>query len=359
MLASRGSVSSKEKVNVKGSEKVSEKHKDKCLLCATAVKEEENGIQCELCEMWVHAKCEKINEEGFKVLSMDNIHWYCLGCNKGVGRVLSTVMKMQRSHDKMDSEIKEIQGNFKQHQEQVESELDGIKGGMEEIKNEMKVAKEAINELYAAIEQQREDQKKIETNEGLWSTIVGKHVEKQVDMKMDNMTGQLEEVHKTLTETSTQAKEERDKEERRNNIILYRVPESNKATYEDRKKEDQEFVTALIQQGLSIPEARVEDLRKAIRLGKKEAGKDRPLLIELPDRGTKNYMMERLQHLKNAEERFNKVVFAHDMTILERDECKKLVEEAKIKESEDHSGEWVYRVRGPPGQMKILKLRKR
>ena len=38
---------------------------------------------------------------------------------------------------------------------------------------------------------------------------------------------------------------------------------------------------------------------------------------------------------------------------------RRLVEEAKAKEEEDDSGEYLYRVRGPPGGLKIVKIRKR
>ena len=44
------------------------------------------------------------------------------------------------------------------------------------------------------------------------------------------------------------------------------------------------------------------------------------------------------------------------MTKLEREQCKKLVAEAKAQET---SGEFIFRVRGPPGAMKIVKLKKR
>jgi len=46
-------------------------------------------------------------------------------------------------------------------------------------------------------------------------------------------------------------------------------------------------------------------------------------------------------------------------TAKEREECKKLLAEAKQRASEDTSGEYIYRVRGPPGQMKITKFRLR
>ena len=40
---------------------------------------------------------------------------------------------------------------------------------------------------------------------------------------------------------------------------------------------------------------------------------------------------------------------AHDMTKIEREECKRLVAEAKCQNDEDTSGEYIYKVRGLPG----------
>jgi len=66
-------------------------------------------------------------------------------------------------------------------------------------------------------------------------------------------------------------------------------------------------------------------------------------------------IMESLYKLKHAEQHFKKVVVTHDMTKAERDECKRMVTEAKDKEAQDPSGEYIYRVRGLPGKMKIIK----
>jgi len=43
----------------------------------------------------------------------------------------------------------------------------------------------------------------------------------------------------------------------------------------------------------------------------------------------------------------------------EREQCKFLVESAKLKEQQEGQGEYIFRVRGPPSQMKIMRFRKR
>ena len=69
--------------------------------------------------------------------------------------------------------------------------------------------------------------------------------------------------------------------------------------------------------------------------------------------------MESLSKLKQSEQKFRQIVITHDMIKAEREQCKKLVAEARAMATDDTSGEYIYRVRGPPGDMKILKLRKR
>ena len=58
-------------------------------------------------------------------------------------------------------------------------------------------------------------------------------------------------------------------------------------------------------------------------------------------------------------EKFKEVVISHDLTKQERKECKRLVADAEDRESKDTSGEFIYRVRGPPGEMRVVKLPKR
>ena len=48
----------------------------------------------------------------------------------------------------------------------------------------------------------------------------------------------------------------------------------------------------------------------------------------------------------------------HDMTKTEREETKHLVDKAREMNKQDHMGEWFYKVRGPPWEKKILKIRK-
>jgi len=45
--------------------------------------------------------------------------------------------------------------------------------------------------------------------------------------------------------------------------------------------------------------------------------------------------------------------------VIEREQCKRLVSEAKSMTEDDTSGEYIYRVRGIPGKMRIVEIRVR
>ena len=47
------------------------------------------------------------------------------------------------------------------------------------------------------------------------------------------------------------------------------------------------------------------------------------------------------------------------MTRTEREVCRKLVADAKTGEAKDKSGEYIYRVRGLSGKMKVVKIKMR
>jgi len=71
-------------------------------------------------------------------------------------------------------------------------------------------------------------------------------------------------------------------------------------------------------------------------------------MIQLGSYTFKNLIMESLFKLKSAERKFRGVIVAHDMTAKERQECKELVQDDKLQETQDVSGEFIYRVRAPP-----------
>ena len=68
---------------------------------------------------------------------------------------------------------------------------------------------------------------------------------REVDKSLELVSSNIQDVQKTLSETRAEAAEQRDKESRRNDVVIYKVPESKEARADDRNKEDISFCLQL------------------------------------------------------------------------------------------------------------------
>ena len=56
-----------------------------------------NGVECEVCETRFHPKCAEFATGTHKALEQDkSLHWYCLGCSKGVVNTWKNYRKDKR-----------------------------------------------------------------------------------------------------------------------------------------------------------------------------------------------------------------------------------------------------------------------
>jgi len=337
--ASRGSVSDE---------------KSLCLECNAKVLKKDSGMQCEICEKWWHAKCIGVPEEVYKVIQLDNFHWYCNECNNYVGKLLQQVVKLENRQTVVEQNMTDIQENLRKAELRQNT-----------IESNVKSVTETCTQMQQEIAELRNISDQTKTMLGRMSApdSYAEIAEKVVENKIGVTSEKIKEMHEKVAETKELLKEEQDKEVRRNNIIIYRVPESDGANQDDRKHDDRRFVLQLLSKmQVGVDE---EDAKGVLRLGRwavsgnaRPVADPRPLLIQFGSRIAKNFVMENLFKLKHLESKFKNVIIGHDMTQKERQECKSMVQEAKCKTDNDASGDFVYRVRGYPGSMKIVQLRK-
>ena len=177
----------------------------------------------------------------------------------------------------------------------------------------------------------------------------------EVKTLVENLSKEVKTEVKTVQETiENKYNSEREAEKRVNNIIIYRMKESELLGKEGNA-EDKERVSKIIDT-LSQGGTSTEEVRTIFRLGWK-GDKVRPILIEFKDKKTKNLITENLRRIKLMGEDYKTIGVGHDFTEEQRGECRKLVAEAKMKESQN-PGEFIFRVRGPPGNLRIERLRK-
>ena len=123
---------------------------------------------------------------------------------------------------------------------------------------------------------------------------------------------------RTVEEVITKSLKERDKDEkerqnRRRNIIVFELPKSKKSEPEDRKEEDIKkfvgFCKGIIK--INFDYTMIECI---IKLGKAMDDKHQPLLVSLKEEDKKQDKFQNLNKIRESEVPFNKINIAHDLT---------------------------------------------
>ena len=329
--------------------------KDQCGSCKQKVNSKEKAVECEICQLWYHTRCEKINDGTYKILQEDNgIHWYCEGCNKGIAKVLLALANLQKRQDKVEETLDTVRNDFKILKEDMEKRHEEL-----ERKVSLKYEKEDEVKLTKEIEELT----KSYLHDGLWSDVVKQEISKNIS----GLDSKVVDLERSVEDEKQKLDHEREKFKKRDNVILYNMPENLElGHWSHQQKEDESFVVELMS-FLLDDDFELREIKKLTRLGRRnfltadkpESIPLRPVLIEFCNGTTKNAVMQSLSRLKRAEDKFRKIIISHDMTKLERHECKQLVLQAKEMELQDQSGEYIYRVRGLPGKMKVVKWRRR
>ena len=152
----------------------------------------------------------------------------------------------------------------------------------------------------------------------------------------DHHEGELSEVESV----ARRSEEEKEIEKRRRNIVIYRVAELQTENVEERKRDDMSFLVDMGRKGLGV-DIEDTDVEQFYRLGRKEEGKERPLLVKFAREEKKQEVMENLKELRGAnDDRIRRVSIAHDLTWRQRERVKEvrtkalqdLDEESKEKE---------------------------
>jgi hypothetical protein len=373
------------------------KNEANCPDCAKAVKDSDMALNCEICEDWYHIKCQILSEAEYKFLGEHkSIHWFCCACNKNVTKVFKMFNTLKLKQDKLEEEANKLGKEMAA----MGSEVQQLKKAQDDMKERLdtKLKDEIADELLKEVDKRiglyagkiksevgsmshevmilRDNVKAIDTKletameaklvenfvksadvirkelEPSWASVVAKELDSKFE-QMEKVSADVSSVQKTLEEVKVKAEEEKDKESRSLNIIIYRIPEST--TKEETIKADKIYCNQLFKDVLGT-ESQDSDIKHMFRLGK-PGQTARPLLVQLREKPVKNRIMESLFKLRDAEDKFKNISVTHDLTRTERGECKALVEEAKKKQT-DEQGEFLWRVRGPPGQLKLIKIRK-
>ena len=277
--------------------------------------------------------------------------WFCQNCLGPASQFIRNVSAIQKRQEIIEDELKKTGKRM----DAVEEKITESK---REVDNHIQKHETCIQELQKQITDLNvklhfvEDEVASNGDNRKWTDIVNQ----VVDSKLEVVSADINMVEQSIEETRKKAQEARDREDRRNNIVLFKVPEHEPGSYEEIIKHDCDYFLVLCNEALGLDLTR-EDVKRVQRLGRR-SDTPRPVLVQLSSGTLKNHIMATTPALRRSD-KFGHIVVSHDMTKAEREQCKQLSTEAKQREIQEGSGEFIYRVRGQPGEMKIVRLRKR
>ena len=266
-----------------------------CGACAGECKD--GSVACILCNSWYHAgNCSGLPSSILMAMSKTSgLVWLCKSCEtKGKERLL-------KDEKQIDAKVQEtIVAKV------MEDKLDEIRDtNTKLIEDKLSLF---LQNLEAKLENLlSEDRKSAQS----WSEVTQRNAP---------LVKGLGTIMKDTIEN--ERLEQADQEKREKNVILHRVPESDKSEASARAGDDIKFFKQLTEDVLGIGDLKPT---KAIRLGAKKTSKDsdgttaervssRPLKIVLPSKEDRDLLFRNLRKLRAADKSFASISVSYDLS---------------------------------------------
>jgi hypothetical protein len=242
-------------------------------------------VECEHCDRWLCLKCADLDEPSYTFLkNKTSVHWYCLACTKqAVSAVKTDNLIETKCKEYCEGFKKELRAEMKAKWDEFSQKLGNTKAALEREDNALK---QSVVDLKA-----------------------------EMDRKFGDVATEA---------ASVSVKEMQEREWRRNNIVIFKMQESPNLDPNARKEEDMAHVNNIC----TILDITTQ-IRNAVRLGKKEPGKVRPLKVTL---GTSLDVTNIIKVARKLEEvtarehlKYKDIIIKNDQTPMERDERRRLV----------------------------------
>ena len=342
-----------------------------CTQCnSTFINDNCQVMECDGCSQHTCTKCLNMSDEVYKYMNRDDNMWFCGTCLPQLRDYVKKglVSEWERDATETTTGIRELCEPKENLYDPLIKKIDALETIIKESLNEETLAakielavttslRKSLPEdvLEKALKKQTEQLGRVVEEKLVMTTLGDESVEvtggekgpwKEVRRKPTNFMETLKEASEAARiESDLQAKRDR-------NIIIHNVEETGKGT--EARSHDEGFVNKLFSDVLDIG----TDIIDVARLGRKrdtEGPQKRPLMISLGSNMERLRVMSRLRNLKDAEPCFNRIRVACDLSKEDREQIRKLVQEAKNLTMADETQKWRYIVRGK----EIRKVHKR
>jgi len=278
----------------------------KCGGCSKAVGTP--SVQCTICDLWFHPSCGDINDTLLKLITTTTEQygshcWSCRPCQSSVKSINKKVVMME-------SRLQKIEDTISNQTETIQ------------------LVDDKIGKLSKEVES----------------------VKKKVD-SVNTSDNSKNDVFKELSE----------RENRKENIVMYNITESSSRDAETRKEFDKDEIRKVLEV-LKCTEVNEDDIKFLYRAGErsKNSSNDspRPLVVGFRNEVIQNKVICSCRYLKDSV--FKHLSILPDLTPMQRQEEKNMREECRQKNADlnnEEQGNYLYKVIGKKGQGKIVKTR--
>ena len=261
-----------------------------CKVCSEIV--QGKSIECDRCKSWIHKPCTGLDEDTYKYLEVKKdtpLMYLCPSCKSEVDTGASL----------NDIEVK------------LNARIDDL----------TRMVSLVINQNQQILE--RSEKKEVKESQVVWPTVETKIQDSMAEIIQD----------------------QRDKEEKQNNLILFGLPESAQMEDgRDNKVEDHKKVAdAFLHVDKDLQPSMVDQNQiEVTRIGRKKNendGKPRPVKVKFSRSGTRVSLLRNARNLKDY--KIPKLGISPDKTQKELEEDRKLRTELKIKREADTKTDYV------------------
>lgn len=299
--------------------KVDMRNDDCCVDCGKEVLDSHQGVKCDACGFWHHALCEKVSDEVFDFLqshgSEESVMWYCRKCTvmcKGFMKLMNDILESQL---RIEERLEEVVGNVGKRMAETSDAME-----------------KRMSELVEKLEKDRQS----EDGDGS-KEEPQQRIEAKVDALLETVSANRTDSHYVhdcvedaiLVKIAEEQEEAEEIRKRKNNVVIFGVPESAESDFERRRTDDEDRLQTV----LHLIKCDTTTVNKIVRMGRRPEQRDakpRPMLVTMASEKQKDQVLAKSKNLKRSgHEEMDKVFIFQDLTLRQRERRKRLVQELK------------------------------
>ena len=329
----KGSDESKSKSKkYKRQEKGTSKNDDNCKECNKLISSEVKALNCNFCHKWVCADCLEISDVLYEMLVHNPKAPLLVPC-KDCSRQVNSLQDMRATLDEV-----------RQNQVQSQKELAGITSKVDFLKEELK------RTIASTVKKEVDEQLTLKLDR------VEKNLEDRMDTQLRSVIANTGNASFSLSDqisekVAEEISEYKEREKRRQNLMIFNVPELNSKNRHERVEYDYRMVIRILSVLLDVDDLK-NKIKKVLRLGVMTSDENkRPIKVIFDQPDTKYSFLQKAYKLKSCDdETLRSFQISNDRTPKELAEYRKLHAELVEREKK---GETDLRIR----RGKIIRLK--